>query len=61
VVGMGMRRDLEIGQLTSVGGELAFKNECVNISSVVNREYTRDRELKPNTSYLIRVSLKNLN
>lgn len=57
----GVRRDLEIDQLTSLGAELIFKNECVNISGVVNREYTRDREVKPDTRYLLRVSFKNLN
>lgn len=56
-----MRRDLEIDQLTNLGGELLFKNECVNVSAVVNRSYARDREVKPDTKYLVRLSLKNLN
>jgi len=60
-VGASARRDLQIHELTNVGGQITFKNECVNIATVINREYTRDRELKPNTSYLVRVSLKNLN
>jgi LPS-assembly protein len=60
LVGAGFRRDLEIGQVTNVGAQLVYKNECVNISSVISREYTRDRELKPRTSYLIQISLKNL-
>ncbi len=60
-VGVAGRRDLLIDQLTNIGGEIVFENECMNISNVISREYTRDREVKPNTSYLIRVSLKNLN
>ena len=58
---MGARHDLELDQVTSIGSELVFKNECVQISSMVSREYTRDREVKPTTKYLVQLSLKNLN
>lgn len=59
--GFTAREDLQLRQVTNIGGELNFKNECVNVSGVVNREYTRDREVKPATKYLIRFVLKNLN
>lgn len=60
-IGGSARKDLEIGELTNVGGQLIFKNECVNVATVLDRQYTRDREVKPNTSVLVRVALKNLN
>ena len=55
------RRDLQLKYLTNAGVSLLFKNECVNIAGVVNRIYTQDREVKPDTKYLIQFSLKNLN
>ena len=61
LVGMTARQDLLIGQITNVGGEIVYKNECVSVSNMISREYTRDRDIKPNTSYLLRLSLKNLN
>jgi len=59
--GAAARRDIQLGELTNIGAMLTYKNECVNVAGVVDRQYIRDRELKPNTSYLVRVSLKNLN
>ncbi len=61
LLGVNFRKDLEIDQITNVGGQLLYKNECVGISYIVSREFTRDREIKPSTKYLITVSLKNLN
>lgn len=61
VLSGNVRRDLQLNFMTDAGGELLFKNECVNISAMVNRSYTRDREVKPDTRYLLRVALKNLN
>ncbi|MDX2072798.1 MAG: LPS assembly protein LptD [Alphaproteobacteria bacterium] len=60
-VGASVRRDLQLNFLTNAGGELTFKNECVNISGVIDRIYTRDRDVEPDTKYLLRISLKNLN
>lgn len=60
-INAGGRHDLEVDQLTNLGAELIFKNECVNVSGMVSREYTRDREVRPDTRYLLRVSFKNLN
>ncbi len=55
------RRDLQLNYITSAGAALLFKNECVNVAGVINRNYTQDREVKPDTKYLLQFSLKNLN
>ena len=55
------QQDLQLGQITSAGVGVVYKNECVSISNVINRTYTRDRDIEPTTSYLFQISLKNLN
>lgn len=58
--GMGINKDLELDQITSTSMGLTFKNECTAVSAIIGRDYTRDRDLKPSTSLLFRISLKNL-
>ncbi|MBN8532428.1 MAG: LPS-assembly protein LptD [Alphaproteobacteria bacterium] len=56
------RRDLsENGGWISTSGGLVFENECLTVSSVLSREYTRDRDIEPSTSFMVQVLLKNLN
>ncbi len=59
-VKLSARNDLQINQMTGMGGEIIYNNECLNISNVINREFTRDRDVKPSTDFLVRVSFKNL-
>lgn len=54
------RRDLKLNQITSTALGLTFKNECTNITGLVGKEYTRDRDVKPDTTFLFRIALKNL-
>lgn len=54
------RRDLQLGQITGIATGLEFKNECVDIINTLGKEYTQDRDIKPATTYLFRISLKNL-
>lgn len=54
------RRDLELDQITSVNTGLTFKNECTYMTGVLGKEYTRDRDVKPTTTFLFRIALKNL-
>ncbi len=53
-------KDLALHQITGAGTGLTFQNECAIISGTMVREFTRDRDLKPSTSFLFRISLKNL-
>lgn len=52
--------DLLLKETTAINTGLVFKNECVNISSVVGKDYTNLRDVKPSTSFWLRVGLKNL-
>ncbi len=54
------RQDLLLNQITSAATGFTFKNECTSFVTVVSREYTRDRDIKPATTFLFRVSLANL-
>ena len=51
----------EPGQYLTLRALVDGQDLRVQVSSVVSREYTRDREVKPSTSYLVKLSLKNLN
>jgi LPS-assembly protein len=54
-------RDLsDGGGMISTGAELNFINECLMFTGGVNRDYTRDRDIEPNTSVIFRVGLKNM-
>lgn len=55
------RRNLKgIGEWIEAGTGLIYENECINISTGVSREFLRDRDIEPNTSYTLKLSLKNL-
>ncbi len=54
-------RDLERGKAVTALGGLTWQNECVTILSSVRRDYIRDRDIEPDTSFSVRVALRNLN
>ncbi len=55
------QRDLsENGGLIYMGSGVTFQNECLAVISGINREFTRDRDIEPSTSFIVRVALKNL-
>jgi len=56
----GSRYDMELAQISSVNTGLTFKNECTYFTSVLGKEFIRDRDVKPTTTFLFRISLKNL-
>ncbi|MBY0355464.1 MAG: LPS assembly protein LptD [Rickettsiales bacterium] len=55
------RQDFDINELRSVGSSLTFQNECVTVISRFDREFTRDRDFRPDSSFLVQVILKNIN
>lgn len=57
----GLGQDEANAGLISSGIGLYFQNECLGISTIFNREYTRDRDIEPSTSVVMQISLKNLN
>jgi len=54
-------RDLDTNETTSLYTGATFKNECINVSAVLGRDYTQDRDVESSTNFLIKLSLKNLN
>jgi LPS-assembly protein len=52
--------DLELNQVTGTNAGLIFTNECMSLGTYIGRTYTNDRDIKPSTTILFRISLKNL-
>lgn len=61
IVSAGGQRDLAEEQAILAALGLTYQNECITVFTNAKREYTRDRDIEPNTSISVRVSLKNLN
>ncbi len=59
--GIGANRDLELDRLSSAFTSLTFQNECLYVTNSFGKNYTFDRDIKPATTYMFRVSLKNMN
>lgn len=53
-------KDLELNNLRSAFTTITFNNECIYVSNSFGRNYTTDRDIKPSTNYMLRVSFKNL-
>ncbi len=56
----GGRRDLELNQMVAATGGIIYRNECFNLILNALREYTRDRDVQPNTSVTLRIGFKDL-
>lgn len=56
----GARRNFSLDQLVSANTGIVFKNECFNIGLDAVRMYTRDRDVEPNTQFMLRIAFKNL-
>ncbi len=55
------RRDMRRkGGMIHSAGALTYSNECVTVMARLAKEYTRDRDIEPDTSFTVRVGLKNL-
>lgn len=56
------RRDLsDDGGMIRAGTGIVFQNECLTLHTSVNRQYIRDRDIEPSTTYKVEVFMKNLN
>lgn len=53
-------RNLEDGEWVSTKADLLYKGDCVDVGVAWFREFTRDRDIRPNTTLSLQVSLKNL-
>jgi LPS-assembly protein len=52
------RRDLVRNKMISSGGGLVFSNECAEVAFQYKRRFTRDREIRPSSSFTVRIRLK---
>lgn len=54
------RRDLAESQSINMGAGLTFQNECILFTTEIRRDFTRDRDLEPDTSINFVIKLRNL-
>jgi LPS-assembly protein len=55
------RRDMRNkGGMIHSSGALSYTNECITVMARLAKEYTRDRDIEPDTSFTVRFGLKNL-
>lgn len=53
-------RDIQLNQTVNTSGGVIYKNECLNITTMLGKDYTNVLQVKPSLSFWFRVSLKNL-
>lgn len=54
------RRDLLENQMLFASTGVLYQNECIGLLTSFKRQFTRDRDVEPDTSVTVRVSFKNL-
>ena len=52
------RRDIQNDQMITSGAALIYSNDCIEIQFAYRRKFTEDREIRPSSSFNIRVRLK---
>ena len=57
---MSGSKDLELGQVTATNMGFVYTSECTALAMTMGREYTRDRDIRPSTTFLFQISFKNL-
>ncbi len=55
------QRDLDAEATISASTGLVFYYDCISVLTLLQRDYIRDRDIEPDTSISVRLSLKNLN
>lgn len=60
-VNASAQRDLDQDKMLFAGVGLVFHNECFTLQTSFGRQFTRDRDVEPDTSITVRVGFKNLN
>jgi LPS-assembly protein len=53
-------RDLEDGEWVYTKANLLYKGNCVDVNFEWFKEFTSDRDIRPNTTFSLQISLKNL-
>lgn len=55
-----MRRDLLLNRMIYAGAGVTYHNECFTLDTAFSRAFIEDRDVEPDTSFMVRVSFKNL-
>ena len=55
-----INRNIEEGDWISTKASLFYKGDCIDIGTSWEREYTRDRDVEPNTTFSVQIFLRNL-
>lgn len=53
-------RDLDRGKAISTRVGLTYEDECLRLGVAYDKRFTRDRDIEPSTSIILKISLKNL-
>lgn len=53
--------DLQTDEFVSMNTGLTYIDECTMVSGIVGKDFTRDRDIEPSTTFLFRIAFKNLN
>lgn len=56
----GARRDLDDDEMIYANSGLQYQDECISILGNFARSFISDRDVEPNTSFIFRIALKNL-
>jgi len=59
-VNLSGSRDILLDQTVTTYTGLTYKNECVNVTTMVGKDYTNVLDIEPSLTFWLRVSLKNL-
>jgi len=57
--GSGRRDISDGGGWVNTAAGFIYENECIRFRTEWNREFTRDRDIEPNTSYMLKISFRN--
>lgn len=55
------QRDLVQNRMVAAGGGLVYTHDCITVGTEYRREFIRDRDIEPNSTFSLKLSLKNLN
>jgi LPS-assembly protein len=51
---------VDVGGWRSAGFGITYADECITINTSVRRDFVRDRDIEPSTTFLLQIGLKNL-
>ncbi len=56
----GQRNGQDVGGWRSTGFGIGYEDECIIVKTTMRRDFVRDRDIEPSTTFMLQVALKNL-